>query len=213
MHIIVIGCGRVGAGLCKVLDTPDNNVTVVDINPAAFNSLGAKFQGIKIVGQGFDEDVLLEAGIDECDAFVAVTSLDNVNLMASEVARRLYKVPHVVTRLINPERMGLYRQLGLDYICDTELVAEGISSKIRSRRAHHIDTFGNYEILSFTLETGGDVIQVRDLEDLGELEVTLFEHDDEVFPGASGMFLHDGDTVIAVAREDALPALAPYMKG
>ncbi len=213
MHIIVIGCGRVGASLCKVLDTPDNNVTVVDINPAAFNSLGAKFQGIKIVGQGFDEDVLLEAGIAECDAFVAVTSLDNVNLMASEVARRLYKVPHVVTRLINPERMGLYRQLGLDYICDTELVAEGISSKIRSRRAHHIDTFGNYEILSFTLETGGDVIQVRDLEQLGDLEVTLLEHDDEAYPATPGMFLHDGDTVIVVAREDALPALSPYMKG
>lgn len=213
LNVVIIGCGRVGASLAKMLDSPGNEVAIVDVDKGAFADLGSEFQGHKVVGQGFDETVLREAGVDVCDAFAAVTSSDNVNLMASEVARRLYGVPHVVTRLVNPERMGLYQQLGLDYICDTELVAEGISAKLLARRAHHMDTFGDYEVLTFTLELGGGVIHVRDLEALGEIDVSLFEHDGESFMAAPNMFLHDGDRVLAVAREDALPLLSPYMKG
>ena len=212
MNIVIVGCGRVGASLARVLDTPENEVAIIDTDPAAFVRLG-EFQGRTIEGQGFDEDVLERAGIDVCDAFAAVTSSDNVNLMASEIARRLYGVPHVITRLINPARMDLYNQLGLDYICDTELVAEGIAAKVRARRAHHLDTFGQFEVLSFVLNTNGRVIHVRELEELGDIDISLFEHDGESFMATPGMFLHDGDTVLAIANEASLPALAPYMKG
>ncbi len=213
MNIIVVGCGRVGASLAVVLDTPENEVSIVDVDAGAFNRLNGEFQGHKIVGQGFDEDVLLAAGIEDCDAFAAVTSQDNVNLMASEVARRLYKVPHVITRLINPERLDLYRQLGLDHVCDTELVAENMAAKILAGRAHHIDVFGDYEVLTFVLalESGG-VIHVRDIEALGDIHISLFEHDEETYVANPNMFLHDGDTVLAVARGNALLELASYMK-
>ena len=212
MNIVIVGCGRVGASLARVLDTPENEVSIIDTNPAAFARLG-EFQGRTIEGQGFDEDVLVNAGIDVCDAFAAVTSSDNVNLMASEIARRLYGVPHVITRLINPARMDLYNQLGLDYICDTELVAEGIAAKVRARRAHHMDTFGQFEVLSFVLNTNDRVIHVRELEELGDIDISLFEHDGESFMATPNMFLHDGDTILAIAHEASLPALAPYMKG
>ena len=213
MNIIVVGCGRVGASLAVVLDTPENEVSIVDVDASAFNRLNGEFQGHKIVGQGFDEDVLLAAGIEDCDAFAAVTSQDNVNLMASEVARRLYKVPHVITRLINPERLDLYRQLGLDHVCDTELVAENMAAKILAGRAHHIDVFGDYEVLTFVLalESGG-VIHVRDIEALGDIHISLFEHDEETYVANPNMCLHDGDTVLAVARGNALLELASYMK-
>lgn len=214
MNVIVVGCGRVGANLAVVLDTPENEVTIIDIDSDAFARLNGEFQGRKVVGQGFDEDVLLGAGIEDCDAFAAVTSKDNVNLMASEVARRLYKVPHVITRLVNPERLDLYRQLGLDYVCDTELVAENMAAKILAGRAHHIDVFGDYEVLTFvlSLENGG-VIHVRDIEALGDIHVSLVEHDDETFAATPGMFLHDGDTVLVAARGNASLELLPYMKG
>ncbi len=212
MKIIVVGCGRVGKQLAEVLDTPENQVTVIDIDAAALARLSSEFQGTRVVGHGYDESVLEQAGIRDCDAFAAVTSMDNVNLMASEVARRLYSVPHVLTRLINPEHIKLYQQLGLDYLCDTELVAENMVTKVRARRAHHLDTYGEYEVLSFTLHVPG-VIHVRDLEALGEVHVALFEHDGEQFLAAHNMFLHDGDTVVAVAHESALPELAEYMKG
>lgn len=212
VRIIVVGCGRVGKQLAEVLDTPENQVTVIDVDPAALARLSSEFQGTRVVGHGYDESVLEQAGIRECDALAAVTSLDNVNLMSSEVARRLYNVPHVLTRLINPGHIKLYQQLGLDYICDTELVAENMVTKVRARRAHHLETFGEYEVLTFTLHAPG-VIHVRDLEALGEVHVALFEHDGEQFLATHGMFLHDGDTVVAVAHESALPALAEYMKG
>ena len=212
VRIIVVGCGRVGKQLAELLDTPENLVTVIDIEPGALAGLSSEFQGMRVVGHGYDEMVLEQAGIRDCDAFAAVTSLDNVNLMSSEVARRLYDVPHVLTRLINPEHIQLYQQLGLDYICDTELVAESMATKVRARRAHHLETFGEYEVLTFTLQTPR-VIHVRDLEALGEVHVALFEHDDEQFLATHGMFLHDGDTVVAVAHESALPRLAEYMKG
>ena len=213
MNIIVVGCGRVGASLAVVLDTPENEVSIVDIDPSSFARLNGEFEGRKVVGQGFDEDVLLAAGIEDCDAFAAVTSQDNVNLMASEVARRLYKVPHVITRLINPERLDLYRQLGLDHVCDTELVAENMAAKILAGRAHHIDVFGDYEVLTFvlSLENGG-VVHVRDMEALGDIHISLFEHDDETYVANPSMFLHDGDTVLAVARGNSLLELASYMK-
>ena len=76
-----------------------------------------------------------------------------------------------------------------------------------------MDMFGDYEVLTFTLELQGGVIHVRDLEALGEIDVSLFEHDGEAFMATPGMFLHDGDTVLVVARENALGALEPYMKG
>lgn len=213
MNIIVVGCGRVGASLAVVLDTPENEVSIVDIDPSSFARLNGEFEGRKVVGQGFDEDVLLAAGIEDCDAFAAVTSQDNVNLMVSEVARRLYKVPHVITRLINPERLDLYRQLGLDHVCDTELVAENMAAKILAGRAHHIDVFGDYEVLTFvlSLENGG-VVHVRDIEALGDIHILLFEHDDETYVANPSMFLHDGDTVLAVARGNSLLELASYMK-
>jgi trk system potassium uptake protein TrkA len=212
MNVIIVGCGRVGASLAKVLDTPENTVVIVDNDPDAFARLGGECQGRTVVGTGFDEKVLLDAGVDEADAFAAVTGRDNVNLMASEVARRLYDVPHVITRLIDPNRMDLYQRLGLDYVCDTEYVSENISSKIRARQAHHIDTFGDYEVLTFLLNTE-TVLHVRDLEDLGEIDVSLFEHDGDTYLAEPGMFLHDGDAVLAVVRTGDLPALAPYMKG
>ena len=211
MNIVIVGCGRVGASLGNILCTEDNEVVVIDSSEESFLRLGSEYQGRTVCGQGFDEDVLEQAGIRTCDAFAAVTSSDNVNLMATEVARRLYKVPHVITRLINPDRLSLYKQLGLDYICDTELVAESIAAMIKSRHAHHLDRLGDYEILTFTIGSP-NVLHVRDIESLGDIELTLLSHDEEVVRAAPNMFLHDGDTVVAIVQENSLAALAPYMK-
>ena len=214
MNIIVVGCGRVGASLAVVLDTPENEVSIVDIDPSSFARLNGEFEGRKVVGQGFDEDVLFAWGIEDCDAFAAVTSQDNVNLMASEVARRLYKVPHVNARTSStPSGSTCMGGSVWDHVCDTELVAENMAAKILAGRAHHIDVFGDYEVLTFvlSLENSG-VVHVRDIEALGDIHISLFEHDDETYVANPSMFLHDGDTVLAVARGNSLLELASYMK-
>ncbi len=213
MNVVIVGCGTVGARLAKLLDQPNDEVSVVDIDQAAFDGLGSEFQGRCVKGEGFDEQVLIDAGVKECDAFAVVTGSDNVNLMVSEIALRLFSVPHVVTRIVNPDRIDLYQQLGLDYISDAELVAEGVCGKIRARKAHHMDTFGDYEVLTFSLNGREGLVRVRDLEALGEIDVSLVEHDGESFMATPNMFLRDGDNLLVVARQDDISALFPYMKG
>lgn len=211
MNIIIVGYGRVGASMASILDTPENVVTVIDSDAAVLARIDANFSGRAVCGLGFDEDVLAKAGIDECDAFAAVTSSDNVNLMASEVARRLYGVQHVITRLVNPARLDVYRQLGLDFVCDTELVAEEISAKIRSHHANHLDTFGDYELMTFSLEADSPV-QVRALEQIGDIEVLLVDHNGAVSKATPGQYLHPADTLMCLVHENTLAALAPYMR-
>ncbi len=130
MNVVVVGCGRVGSQLATMLSIEGHNVTVIDKSDDAFRRLGGTFNGVTIVGLGFDEEILEEAGIRDADAFAAVTNLDNTNLMAAEVARKIFEVPHVVARLYNPARERTYQQLGLDYVCGTTLVAEVLVDKI-----------------------------------------------------------------------------------
>ena len=111
-NIIVVGCGRVGSRLA-MLSNYENNVCVIDRDPRAFASLGRDFNGATFAGVGYDEDVLMKAGIDECDFLAAVTQSDNVNLMVVEIARRLYDVPHAVARLYNTGHERAYLQLRL----------------------------------------------------------------------------------------------------
>ena len=106
-NIIIVGCGRVGSQLATLLSQGDGNVCVVDRNAAAFSNLDRNFNGNTLQGVGFDEDVLVRAGVEEADVVAAVTQSDNSNLMVIEVARRIFHVPHVIARLYNPARERL----------------------------------------------------------------------------------------------------------
>src|SRR5512136_2897373 len=149
MHIIVVGCGNVGAQLATLLSTEGHDVVIIDKNPRAFKRLGTAFNGVKINGYGFDEDVLKEAGIEKCDAFAAVTDQDNSNMMAAEVASKIHKVPKVVARIYNAERESTFLQLGLDYVCATTMVAQSILEKLMEGRGHHLIIRGDTELIEF----------------------------------------------------------------
>ncbi len=149
MNVVVVGCGRVGSQLATLLSVEGHNVVVIDKEADSFKRLGTTFNGVTVKGLGFDEDVLEEAGIRDCDAFAAVTDLDNTNLMAAEVARKIFEVPHVVARLYNPVRERTYQQLGLDYVCGTTLVAESLLDKIMAGHGHHLASVGDVEVIQF----------------------------------------------------------------
>jgi len=123
MRVIIVGCGRVGAHLATTLDAEGHDVTIIDMNPDAFRRLGPSFGGAAIVGMGIDEDVLRRAGIEQADAFVAVTNGDNTNVMASQIAKLVFNVPKVLTRIYDPIREETYRSLGLETICPTVIGA------------------------------------------------------------------------------------------
>ena len=217
-NVIVVGCGRVGSQLANMLSDNGNNVCVIDRDPDSFANLGRNFNGTTVQGVGFDEGVLMRAGVDECDVLAAVTQFDNANLMCAEVANRLFDVPHVIARLYNPDHEKTYLQLGIDYVCGTSLVAEEVFSKVLSGYGSHIDTFGDCEILEFALDLSSRedarAIRVFELERDHEVRIVAFERSDgstSSIPTADSV-LYNGDRVLACVRHDAIEAFSRYIQ-
>jgi trk system potassium uptake protein TrkA len=123
MKAVIMGCGRVGARVAELLDRTGNHVAVIDTDSRAFRRLPANFGGETIIGTGIDEDVLRRAGIEDADAFIAVSNGDNRNIMAAQVARLIFNVPEVVCRIYDPVREDTYRRLGLTTVCPTTTIS------------------------------------------------------------------------------------------
>jgi trk system potassium uptake protein TrkA len=120
VHIIVVGCGRVGARVAEMLHL-EHDIVVVDENAHAFDRLPLDFRGVTLLGEASDTDILRQAGIEHADALCALTQRDNMNIMISQIARRIFNVPLVVTRIYDPPRAEVYRSLGMTVICPTEV--------------------------------------------------------------------------------------------
>lgn len=113
VHIVIMGCGRVGAALSHQLAPLDHTVAVIDQDPLAFRRLGDDFPGRTVAGIGFDRETLIEAGIEQAGAFAAVSSGDNSNIIAARVARETFGVKRVVARIYDPRRAEVYERLGI----------------------------------------------------------------------------------------------------
>lgn len=134
MHIIIVGCGRVGSALATAGARGGDDVVVIDTDPQVFRGLGAGFNGVTMRGTGCDQEQLRQAGIQRCDAFVAATDSDSVNMMAAEIALRIYHVPRVVVRLYEPGHERSMQVLGLSYINDAALSVQAILDALGSAR-------------------------------------------------------------------------------
>ncbi len=121
MRVVILGCGRVGARLAGMLDKNGHQVSVIDGLIESFDRLPGTFQGSVVLGEGVDYDILRSAGIEQADAFCALSNEDNTNIMASQVAKELFKVQRVITRIYDPTRQDTYRTLGLETICPTRM--------------------------------------------------------------------------------------------
>lgn len=135
MKVVIMGCGRVGAWLARLLDADGHQVTVLDTDSYSFRrlsfpSLLPDFNGTALVGNGIDEESLRRAGIEEADAFVAVTQGDNRNVMAAQIAKHIFNVPRVICRIYDPLRQELYGTLGLETISPTTVFAEMLKEKL-----------------------------------------------------------------------------------
>jgi trk system potassium uptake protein len=124
VKFVILGCGRVGSTLAMMLDRAGHTVSVIDYSSDAFQRLSPDFGGVTILGNGVDEEVLLRAGIKEADAFAAVTNGDNRNIMASQIAKEIFKVKKVMCRIYDPIREETYHELGLETICPTTIGAQ-----------------------------------------------------------------------------------------
>jgi trk system potassium uptake protein TrkA len=145
-HIIVVGCGRVGAELALSIYHKGHSVAVVDSNPRAFDRLGSEFRGRTVQGDGFAEDVLKRTGIETADALAAVTTSDSVNIVVARVARDIYRVAHVVARVYNPRRAPIYEKLGLQTIASSSWGAQRIEQLILHPGLLSVYAAGNGEV-------------------------------------------------------------------
>ena len=130
MKVIIMGCGRVGAQLAGLLDSDGHAVTVLDTDAYSFRRLPPTFNGTALIGNGIDEESLKKAGIEEADAFVAVTQGDNRNVMAAQIAKHIFNVPKVICRIYDPIRRELYDTLGLEAFSPTTIFAQMLKEKL-----------------------------------------------------------------------------------
>ncbi|MFA5092422.1 MAG: TrkA family potassium uptake protein [Candidatus Omnitrophota bacterium] len=154
MHVIIVGCGRVGSELAKLLSGEGHDVVVIDKSRESFSRLGDSFNGMTMVGNGFDLALLKQVGIEKADAFCAVANGDNTNLISAQVAKKIFSVPKVFARIYDPQRAHIYAALGLDIISGTMLLSAMLRDKIIESR------FSSYLIESKDL--GVIEIEIKD---------------------------------------------------
>ena len=139
VRLLIVGCGRVGSQIAADMDRAGHQVVIVDRDANAFSRAATRgvltrdFKGEQVVGNGTDADVLRRAGIEHADGFVAVTEGDNRNIMASQIAKYVFNVPHVVTRIYDPERAEAYQKLGIHTICPTIEGAKHIEQNLQEK--------------------------------------------------------------------------------
>jgi trk system potassium uptake protein TrkA len=126
VHVVIMGCGRVGSTLARSLEERNHTVSVIDNEPDSFRRLGPDFNGDKVTGYGFDQEVLEKAGIRRADAFAAVSSGDNSNIIAARVARETFGIDKVVARIYDPGRAEVYQRLGITTVATVKWTADQV---------------------------------------------------------------------------------------
>ncbi|MCI0480760.1 MAG: TrkA family potassium uptake protein, partial [Candidatus Dadabacteria bacterium] len=201
MNVMIVGCGRVGSQLALLLAQEGHNVTIIDKNPDAFKRLGGIFNGIAATGTGFDEKLLRDLKIEKQDAFISVTSGDNTNLMASQIAKKMFKVPRVIARVYDPKRADIYKKLGLDIISGTMLVAAMIRDKIiENRFTSYLVETGELGVIEIVVGASLKNKSVKDLNMPDEFLVTVIERRKRVIIPQPDAKLEMDDKVMGVVR-------------
>jgi trk system potassium uptake protein TrkA len=130
MHVVIMGCGRVGSAIALELEASGATVSIIDQSREAFRRLGGSFQGTTVTGIGFDRDIMLEAGIEKADAFAALSNGDNSNILAARVAREVFGVKNVVARIYDPARAEIYQRLGIPTVATVTWATEQVLRRL-----------------------------------------------------------------------------------
>jgi len=212
MHVIIVGCGRVGSQLADNLSFQGHDVVVIDKDQNAFRRLGTAFNGITIAGIGFDQEVLKKAGIEQANAFIAVTDLDNTNLMAAEVATKIFDVPQVIARLYNPEKERTYQELGIDYICGTVVLADEILDKLIPGHIRHLPLMRDMEIVEF--KAGESILgkKLGEIELPGVFKIIGVVRDGDSYIPADDSLIEKKDIIVGVVKKDSLKLIQKFSR-
>jgi trk system potassium uptake protein len=197
MRTIVMGCGRVGSQVSLLLSRAGHEVTIIDPSADNLAQVSEDFKGKKIQGIGFDHNVLIDAGIENADAFAATSPSDNVNIVAARIARNIFHVPRVVARLYDPKRAEIYKRLGLQTISMISWGAERIFEMLIHSSIDPLISFGTGEvsILSISVPQKMSGQLVREVEVPGEISVAGITRNGKAFIPVLGSELQENDVI------------------
>jgi trk system potassium uptake protein TrkA len=215
VHIVVVGCGRVGSELAGLLEKQGHTVAIIDKRKEAFRRLPTGFGGYRIMGFGFDRDTLMEAGIEHADALAAVTSGDNSNIMTARVARETFEVEHVVARIYDPRRAQIYQRLGIPTVATVSWTTDQVMRRLLpgAHPADWTDATGKVSLVERSLPASWAGRKLDPLEEPGKFKlvaVTRLGSARVVEPGIIGQ---EGDVLHFVIDGDGVDALNERLLG
>jgi trk system potassium uptake protein len=206
MKILIVGCGRVGAGLARTLTARGHNVTIGDKDPLAFEVLGSNFKGQKVIGVGFDRDVLIKMGIERADGLAAVTPNDEVNAVTARIAKDIFHVPRVVARLYDIRQAEIYKRLGIQTIAPTEWGIRRIAYLLLYLPLETVFGIGSGDVELLEADVPHLMVgkTVRDLTVTGEIHVVSITRANKTFLPTLGTIFRENDLLhLAVLTSSA----------
>ena len=207
MHIVIMGCGRVGASLARALERRGHSVAVIDIVQDAFRRLGPEFQGKTVKGVGFDRQVLMRAGIERADGFAAVSSGDNSNILAARVVRETFEVHNVVARISDQGRAEVYERLGIPRVATVRWAADQVLRRLlpSGSEPQWRDPSGSVRLIEVHVNSAWVGSKVSDLEEATRARIPfLMRFGSGIVPTHKTVF-QDGDLVYAAVTNDQVP--------
>jgi trk/ktr system potassium uptake protein len=210
VHIVIMGCGRVGSTLAQNLEARGHSVAVIDQNPDAFRRLGPEFSGLTVTGVGFDRDVLVEAGIERADAFAAVSSGDNSNIISARVARETFGVQRVVARIYDQKRAEVYERVGIPTVATVRYTTDRMVRHLLPSDQLELwrDPTSTVSIVEVPVHSGWVSKPLKALEDATGTRVAfIMRFGIGTLPTASTV-LQDGDQVFMMVTDEIASKVA-----
>jgi trk system potassium uptake protein len=210
VHIVIMGCGRVGSTIAHILEDQGHSVAMIDQDPDAFRKLRPGFKGTKITGIGFDRDVLIEAGIERADAFAAVSSGDNSNVIAARVVRESFGVNRVVARIYDPRRAEVYQRLGIPTVATVRWTADQMLRRLLPEGAAPLwrDPTGTIVLAEVAYDDHWLGEKVTGLEEAARTRIAFISRLGEAMLPGPATVLQEGDELYLVTDERELDRIA-----
>jgi trk system potassium uptake protein TrkA len=209
MHVIVVGCGRVGSELAGRMVREGHTVSVIDKNVNAFRRLPEDFPGDKVVGFGFDRDDLLRAGVERAGAVAAVTSGDNSNILTARIARETFEVDRVVARIYDPRRAAIYQRLGIATVATVSWTVDQVARRLIPDEVSSAwtDPTGEINLVEYPLPESLCGRPLSELSDGERYRPVMVTRGGKTRVAAPGLVGQEGDLVYFAVRTDALEAI------
>jgi trk system potassium uptake protein TrkA len=215
VHVVIMGCGRVGSTLAHSLEARGHTVAVVDQNPDAFRRLGPDFEGVTVTGTGYDRDVLIAAGIERADAFAAVSNGDNSNIISARVARETFGVQRVVARIYDAKRAEVYERLGIPTVATVRWTADRMLRHIVRDDTTEVwrDPTSTVAVVEVPLHPGWIGRPIRALEEATGTRVAYLMRFGMGALVTPSIALQDGDQVFMLVTDDMVASVAKIAGG